>query len=541
VVVRVSGAGKLRAPRRPRIALAALVCWAIGALTFAASPEDSAWRVVAANVVYFAAVAFALLCSARAGSSSRDKERLFWWLLAAGSLAGGAGWGGLQGSALEVEDLSYQHASFLTSYLLFFCALLLLVNLTTSGTTFMSLLDSLAIMLSVGILVWYFFPGRMVAEVGAGSIPAVIPQLSFDAALLFLCIVVLSAARVPFVGLLAAGFLAFAVADGWRLGVGALGSYGIAEWPDLFWTVGFVFVGLAALRAAPVSATRQRMGSWRILAFWLGPLSPAIHVGIVLAWGATHPPLPAYASAGGAILLLYLALRIALVSFVTRRRNREREEEIRVLEQERVLYELHDTVKQRAHGITLALRAAMEAERRGEAEVARRMLDRALETSQEAEYHVSEPYDELQAVDSKVPSNPSDYLSHRLKRFEEYFGVETHEDFRVPFELLSPAEITTAQRVFVEASWNAVKHAQARNLWLETRRLDSVVIVRIRDDGRGFDVSDPPPGLGLRYMRRRAGEVGAELDVISFPGRGTTIQLRFDKKERAVNAGQLHP
>ncbi len=60
--------------------------------------------------------------------------------------------------------------------------------------------------------------------------------------------------------------------------------------------------------------------------------------------------------------------------------------------------------------------------------------------------------------------------------------------------------------------------------------MNSVVIVRIRDDGRGFDTSDPPPGLGLRYMRRRAGELGAMLDVISFPGRGTTVQLRFDKK-----------
>ena len=95
---------------------------------------------------------------------------------------------------------------------------------------------------------------------------------------------------------------------------------------------------------------------------------------------------------------------------------------------------------------------------------------------------------------------------------------------------MSPAEVATAQRVVVEASWNAVKHAQARNLWLETRRVGSVVIVRIRDDGRGFVTGDPPPGLGLRYMRRRAAEVGAELDVISTPGRGTTVQLRFDRK-----------
>jgi signal transduction histidine kinase len=159
------------------------------------------------------------------------------------------------------------------------------------------------------------------------------------------------------------------------------------------------------------------------------------------------------------------------------------------------------------------------------------MLDRALEASQEAEYRVSEPYDELQAFDAEVTSNPSDYLRHRLKKFEAYFGIETHADFRVPFEYLSPEEVAAAQRVFIEASWNAVKHSGARNLWLETRRVGPVVIVRTRDDGHGFDTSDPPPGLGLRYMRRRAAEAGAELDVISFPGRGTTIQLRFDKKE----------
>ena len=314
--------------------------------------------------------------------------------------------------------------------------------------------------------------------------------------------------KAPFVGLLAAGFLAFAFADGWYLGVRSEGSYAVVGWPDLLWTLGFIFPGLAALRAAPISMTRQQIGPWWVLVFWLGPLSPPIQRGIVLAWGATYPPLPAYVLAGSAIVLLYLALRIALVSFATRRLNREQEEEIRKLEQGRVLYELHDTVKQSVHGISLALRAAMEVGRRGERDAAWRMLDRALEAFQEAEYNVSEPYDELHAVDGGTPSSPSIYLRHRLRKFEEYFGIATHEDFLVPFEILSPGEVAAAQRVFVEASWNAVKHSGTRNLWLETRRVDSVVIVRIRDDGRGFDTSDPPPGLGLRYMRRPPGRSG---------------------------------
>jgi signal transduction histidine kinase len=295
-------------------------------------------------------------------------------------------------------------------------------------------------------------------------------------------------------------------------------------------TLGFVFLGFAALRAAPTAPYGGRIPPWLVFAFWLGPLSPPLYLGVVLLWGATHPPLHPYAAVAGAVLFFYLALRVALVSFVVRRLSREQEAAARRLEQGRVLYELHDTVKQGVHGISLTLRAALEAGRRGEHDTAQRMLNRALEASQEAEYRVSQPYDELQAIHGEVASNPSDYLRHRLKRFQEYFGIETHADFRVPFEFLRPSEVAAAQRVVVEASWNAVKHAQARNLWLETRRVGSVVIVRTRDDGRGFDIEDPPLGLGLRYMRRRAEEVGAELDVISTLGRGTAVQLRFHNR-----------
>jgi signal transduction histidine kinase len=475
---------------------------------------------------------------ARATAGVQGKERLFWGLLAAGLvvwLVADLGWRGLQESAFGTQEVSNQHTAYLVSYLLLVCAMMLLVNWTTTRITLLTFLDALSIMLSVGVLIWYFFLGRIVAEAGSQGTWAILAVFSwplFDAALLFLSLVVFSTAgRPPFTGLLAASFLAFALADGWYLGVRSGDAYGLAGWPDMFWALGLVFLGLAALRATPATPSlRSSITPWRVFAFWLSPLSPPLHLGFVLVWGAAHPPLPAYAALGAAILFFYLALRIALVSFVSRRLSRDQEEKARKVEQGRVLYELHDTVKQGVHGISLSLRGALDAERRGEHEAARRMLERALEVSQEAEYRVSQPYDELQAIHGEVASNPSDYLRQRLKRFEEYFGIETHDDFRVPFEFLRPAEVAAAQRVIVEASWNAVKHAQTRTLWLETRRVGSVVIVRVRDDGRGFDAGDPPPGLGLRYMRRRAEEVGAELDVISTSGRGTTVQLRFHNR-----------
>jgi signal transduction histidine kinase len=534
--MQASNVGGLRAPRGPRVALVvALVCWAVGTVVYVALPEDSVARYIAANAVYAASAAFALVCMARAALSVRGMDRLQWGLLFAGLvvwLAADLSWQGLQEVAFGAQDLAPQHFAYLFSYASLLCAMTLLVSRTARSITLVIFLDALSIVLSVGVVIWYFFLGEVVA--GATGLRAILALLSwpaFDAALLYLSLVVLSTARrPPFAGPLAVGFLAFAVADWWYLGVRSWDTYGLAGWPDLFWTLGFVFLGFAALRATPTAPYGGRIPPWRVFAFWLGPLSPPLQLGAVLLWGSTHPPLPAYAATAGAILFFYLALRVALFSLASRRLSREQEEEARKLEQGRVLYELHDTVKQGVHGISLTLRAALEAGRRGEQDDVQRMLNRALEASQEAEYRVSQPYDELQAVHGEVASNPSDYLRHRLKRFEEYFGIETHADFRVPFEFLRPAEVAAAQRVVVEASWNAVKHAQARNLWLETRRVGSVVIVRIRDDGRGFDAGDPPPGLGLRYMRRRAEEVGAELDVISALGRGTTVQLRFHNR-----------
>lgn len=50
-------------------------------------------------------------------------------------------------------------------------------------------------------------------------------------------------------------------------------------------------------------------------------------------------------------------------------------------------------------------------------------------------------------------------------------------------------------------------------MYLESRRVGPTLVVRIRDDGRGFDATDPPPGMDLRYLRQRA----------------AAVQLRFEK------------
>ena len=48
----------------------------------------------------------------------------------------------------------------------------------------------------------------------------------------------------------------------------------------------------------------------------------------------------------------------------------------------------------------------------------------------------------------------------------------------------------------------------------------------IKDNGKGFDTSQVSEGNGLKNMKKRAGEIGGQLVIESWPGKGTEIQLR---------------
>jgi signal transduction histidine kinase len=536
-LAQITDAVKSRVGRGGRVVPAAVfVCWLVGAIVFAALPAGSNGRYLVANTLYLGATGLALFTLVRAIRGAQARQRLFWGLLGAGvaaNLAGDLGWSRLQESPLGAQGASLPHAAYLVSYLFFGAALLLLVGLATRGITLVTSLDALCIVLSTGILAWYSVLGTAVSAsdpTGWWEISSTLSWVLFDAALLFLCLVVLSAVgRPPFAGALTGGFLLFVVADGYYLVERAAGSYQNAGWPDMVWVLGLACVALAALDAAPVAGGEHlRIGPWRAFLFWFGPLSPAVHLAAVLLWAATHPPLPSYAAVGAAVILLYFALRVALVSATSRRLSEEQEELARRLEGGRVLSEMHDTVKQGVHAVSLTLRSALDAARRGEHDEAAQMVSNALRASRETEFQVSRPYDELQtSIHGEGALRPREYLRHRLVKFEEYFGIKTHEDLQAPLDGLSPMETAAVYRFLIEAFWNVAKHSGAGNMYLESRLVGDLLLVRVRDDGRGFDPSTPPPGLGLTYMRQRAKEVGAGFDVISAPGRGTTVQLRF--------------
>src|ERR1035441_6092391 len=81
-------------------------------------------------------------------------------------------------------------------------------------------------------------------------------------------------------------------------------------------------------------------------------------------------------------------------------------------------------------------------------------------------------------------------------------------------------------RLVQEALHDAVRHSGARNAKVVVERLAKSIVVRVTDDGRGFDPGRSR-GMGILGMEERVKRLGGTLRVESQPGKGTTVTAEF--------------
>jgi signal transduction histidine kinase len=90
-------------------------------------------------------------------------------------------------------------------------------------------------------------------------------------------------------------------------------------------------------------------------------------------------------------------------------------------------------------------------------------------------------------------------------------------------------------RIIQEASENALQHAQARHIRISGRLDPDQIELGLSDDGTGFEISNgldldtllANKHFGLAGMIERAAIIGAEVQIDSGPGHGTTIRLSW--------------
>jgi signal transduction histidine kinase len=95
-----------------------------------------------------------------------------------------------------------------------------------------------------------------------------------------------------------------------------------------------------------------------------------------------------------------------------------------------------------------------------------------------------------------------------------------------------PATELNLFRIVQEALNNVEKHAHAKTVRLQIASQPGGLLLRIQDDGHGFDPSVVKPdrrkegGIGLTNIRERAAILGGTCEVVSAPNQGTTITVR---------------
>lgn len=122
-----------------------------------------------------------------------------------------------------------------------------------------------------------------------------------------------------------------------------------------------------------------------------------------------------------------------------------------------------------------------------------------------------------------------------VEALREYVSALRNQE---PFAVTLQADADTTQlpneagltlfRITQEALRNIRQHAQARNVQIAFVHEQSGVSLMIKDDGQGFNLTQPQQGhYGLLYMRERAEACGGEFHVHSICGQGTEIRVQF--------------
>jgi PAS domain S-box-containing protein len=98
---------------------------------------------------------------------------------------------------------------------------------------------------------------------------------------------------------------------------------------------------------------------------------------------------------------------------------------------------------------------------------------------------------------------------------------------------LDPDQEIACFRVVQEATTNVLRHAHARQVWIELQQEETELSVATRDDGVGFDVAAMHQragcggSFGILAMRERVELLGGRLEIESAPGQGTRVCARF--------------
>lgn len=185
-------------------------------------------------------------------------------------------------------------------------------------------------------------------------------------------------------------------------------------------------------------------------------------------------------------------------------------------ERARVAREIHDGLAQ--YLFAISTQTSLLAGGAGLETVLPRLQEAAAAAQQEARF----------AVLALSSASGTASFDSALTRYVEFLTADGQLDVDLEIERtveLRPDEQIEIFRIVQESLANVRRHANAHSATVLIGLRDGQRVVRVVDDGEGFDEEAVTRGQGLRNIRTRAAAIGGVLRLVSKPGRGTSLEV----------------
>jgi GAF domain-containing protein len=218
-----------------------------------------------------------------------------------------------------------------------------------------------------------------------------------------------------------------------------------------------------------------------------------------------------------------LATQAGLAIQLTRLANSAKQSAV-LAERNELAGEIHDTLAQFFTGISMQLGAAIEVIKAGSGNI-QSYLERA---SDLAQFGLVEARRSAFSLQPAIIEEAG--LIDALRKLVERSNIPgrlrcNFHSNGVLEDSLSPSIQQDLLRIAQEAMSNAVRHAKPSVISVKLRCKPPVVVLEVTDNGSGIANSNATSkeGLGFSNMRARAEHIGAQLEIRTAVGRGTSI------------------
>lgn len=194
-------------------------------------------------------------------------------------------------------------------------------------------------------------------------------------------------------------------------------------------------------------------------------------------------------------------------------------------EKNRISKELHDGVLGRLFGTRLLLGTINAKSDRETIEQREKYIDELQSIEQEIRNISHELHVDAQIKNIGYPNLVESLLENQSK-IGKFNGVFKN-DPKIGWEEIDGGIKMNVYRILQEALQNINKYAKASQVNLDLSQQDSALLIRIEDDGVGFDTRSNYRGIGLKNMKSRVLGLSGEFEVFSNSGQGTALQIHI--------------